>query len=395
MKIVQINTVTNGCTGKIAYSIKKVSEDHGHECIIAYGRGKKENNNGYRISNFLDSNFHGILTRIFDSAGLHSKLVTKKFLKMLDEYKPDIIHIHNLHGYYINYEILFDYLKRNNIRTFWTLHDCWPFTGHCPYYTYIQCDRWKTECYNCPQKHHHPASFVFDRSKRNYFDKKRAFLGMKDLTIITPSNWLKKEVEQSFLGIYDVVHIPNGINIDMFHPTHNKFRTYNGLKDKIIVLGVANLWALTKGLKYFQMLQDILPKDKFQIVLVGLSSKQKKRLKKGIIGIEKTENVEELIDIYRSADIFVNPTLEDNFPTTNLEALACGTPVITFKTGGSPEAIDSTCGLVVDKSVEALAEACLKLGKKSEKISQQCCIKAKTYDEKKCFGGYLDLYESI
>ena len=133
MKIVQINTVTNGCTGKIAYSIKKVSEDHGHECIIAYGRGKKENNNGYRISNFLDSNFHGILTRIFDSAGLHSKLVTKKFLKMLDEYKPDIIHIHNLHGYYINYEILFDYLKRNNIRTFWTLHDCWPFTGHCPY----------------------------------------------------------------------------------------------------------------------------------------------------------------------------------------------------------------------------------------------------------------------
>lgn len=393
MKVVQINTVVNGCTGRIANSLKNVLESQGHECIIAYGRGASPVKGTYRISNFLDSNIHGALTRVFDSTGLHSKKVTYDFLNMLDEYQPDVVHIHNLHGYYINYELLFDYLKKKEIRIFWTLHDCWAFTGHCPYYTYVGCDKWKTECHDCQQKLHHPTSFLLDRSRKNYNDKKRAFLGVKQLTIITPSKWLKGEVEQSFLNGYETVHIPNGINLNDFHPTENKFRYKNRLADKIMILGVANLWALTKGMEFFQRLYEILPHEKFQIVLVGLSKKQKSQLHQGIIGIEKTENIEELVDIYSSADIFLNPTSEDNFPTTNVEALACGTPVITFETGGSSEAVDATCGIIVEKSVDALAKACIKLGKKSKEMTQCCVIRAEKFDENKCFGRYLELYE--
>lgn len=393
MKVVQINTVENGCTGRIAYSLKKILESKGHECIIAYGRGKFSIGGTYRISNLLDSSIHGVMTRIFDTTGLHSKKVTYNFLKMLDEFQPDIVHIHNLHGYYINYKLLFDYLKKNKIRTFWTLHDCWPFTGHCPYYTYVGCHKWKTGCNNCQQKKHHPTSYIFDRSIKNYNDKKQTFLNMESLTIITPSNWLKDEVKKSFLKEYDVVHIPNGIDLNKFKPTKNIFRYKNNLMNKIVILGVANLWAITKGMNYFFQLHEILPREKFQIVLVGLSKKQKKKLPKGIIGIEKTENMNELIDIYSSADIFLNPTLEDNFPTTNIEALACGTPVITFNTGGSPEAIDDSCGMVVEKSLDALVDACLKFGRKSKTTSQYCIIQAKKFSEKKCFERYLELYE--
>lgn len=395
MRVVQVNTVTSGCTGRIANSIKRILEKNGHQCIVAYGRGEKPKKDTYKISTVLDSNIHGILTRIFDTTGLHSVYKTRKFLKFLDSYKPDIIHLHNLHGYYINYKLLFSYLKENNIKVYWTLHDCWPFTGHCPYYSYVGCEKWTTECHNCQQKSHHPKSLIFDRSQKNFRDKKASFVGVKNLTIITPSRWLKNEVNRSFLKDYKVVHIPNGIALEQFHPTENLFLKENNLDFKVVILGVANLWAETKGMKYFIQLFTLLPPEQYQIVLVGLSKKQKESLPSGIIGIEKTENIAQLVDIYSSADIFINPTLEDNFPTTNIEALACGTPVITFDTGGSPEAIDSGCGAVVEKSAEALAQYCLKLGKKTHTVVSNCIKRAKLFDENECFERYLKLYEEV
>lgn len=393
MKVVQINTVTNGCTGRIVCSLSHVLKNHGIECMVAYGRGRSNELDTYRISNPLDYSVHGLLTRIFDTAGLHSKHTTKRLIRMFDEYKPDVIHLHNLHGYYINYDILFEYLKKHNIRVFWTIHDCWPFTGHCPYYTYVGCEKWKKGCHDCQQKLHHPTSYLADRSTKNYEDKKKAFCGVRNLTIITPSMWMKRQIEQSFLREYHSVHIPNGIILEKFHPTKNIFRQRNNLESKIVILGVANLWAVTKGLNYFIELSEKLPEE-YQIVVVGLSKRQKEKLPDKIIGIEKTENLDELVDIYSSSDVFLNPTSEDNFPTTNIEALACGTPVVTFNTGGSPEAIDATCGLVVEKDIDELRNACLKTGRKSKDVVEMCIKRAQNFDENKCYGRYLELYES-
>lgn len=392
MRVVQINTVKSGCTGRIAMSLKCLLDTHGDQCVMAYGRGDMPQKNEYKISSKFDSNIHGFFTRIFDTSGLHSIGKTKKFIDFLNIYKPHIIHIHNLHGYYINYPLLFDYIKQNNIKVVWTLHDCWPFTGHCPYYSYVGCDKWMLECNHCQQKYHHPTSYIFDRSRKNYYDKMHAFNGVKNMTIVTPSVWLKKEVEKSILKGYNIIHIPNGISLNEFHPTQNIFRTKYGLESNIIILGVANLWAKTKGMNYFLELSKYL-KSNYKIVLVGLSKKQKQNLPNNIIGIEKTENIAELVDIYSSADIFLNPTLEDNFPTTNIEALACGTPVITFNTGGSPEAIDCKCGIVVEKNIKDILESCVSFGKKNQMRIDNCLQRAKLFDENICFGRYIDLYE--
>ena len=395
MKILQINTVATGCTGRIAYGIMKVAAKAGYECKFAYGRGKSADPNTYMISNPFDYNFHALCTRVFDDTGLHSVIRTKKFIKWIEEYGPDVIHLHNLHGYYINYEILFKYIKEKNIKVVWTLHDCWPYTGHCPYYTFVGCDKWRYGCSNCQQKLHHPASFLFDRSAQNYKDKKKAFQGTRDLTIVTPSAWLAGEVRKSFLGDYPIEVIPNGIDLETFHPTEMNFRKQNNLEDKIIVLGVANGWAETKGMNYFIELSELAGSE-YQIILVGLTKKQLKNIPSGIIGIGKIENIDILVDLYSSADIFLNPTLEDNFPTTHIESLACGTPVITFRTGGAPEAIDGTCGLIVnEKNTQSIFEACQHLRKKDVHMQEACVSKSRQYSENNTYMGYVKLYGNI
>jgi glycosyltransferase involved in cell wall biosynthesis len=312
---------------------------------------------------------------------------------MLEDYKPDIVHVHLLHGYYINYKMLFDYFKKNNIRVFWTMHDCWAFTGHCPCYTHVQCYKWKEYCHDCVQKKQHPKSYFVDRSRRNFEDKKNAFTGVSNMTIITPSNWLKEEIQKSFLNEYNITVIPNGVDLSIFHPTDNYFRKKHGLNDKIIILGVANVWSESKGIAYFYQLANKICDDRFQIVMVGLSKKQKKQIHSGIIGIERTKNIEMLADIYSSSDIFLNPTMADNFPTTNLEALACGTPIITFKTGGSPEALDNTCGMVIESDINAIMHTCKTMGRKNEQTIKNCVNRAKRFDKKICYIDYLKLYE--
>lgn len=396
MKVLQINSVCGiGSTGRIATDIHNILIEQGHESYIAYGRDLPKNcDNAIRIGTKIDNYTHVAKTRVLDKHGFGSIKATIEFIDEVEELDPDIIHLHNIHGYYINIEILFNYLKEANKPVVWTLHDCWSFTGHCAYFDYACCNKWQKGCYKCPEKKSYPSSFVFDNSKKNYVSKKDIFTGVDNLTIVTPSNWLADLVKKSYLKEYSVKVINNGIDLDVFKPTKGNFKDKYNLNNKYIILGVASAWDRRKGLKYFVELADKVSEDEV-IVLVGLTEKQINQIPKNIIGITRTNNVEELVDIYSSADVFVNPTLEDNYPTTNLESLACGTPVITFDTGGSPECIDSETGIVVEKgNLDALLLAINKI--KSIVIDEKILLRrSKLFDKTNRFNDYIDVYKSL
>lgn len=390
-RLLQINVTANwGSTGRIAEEIGRLAIDNGWESWIAHGRGKpKSASNLIRIGNDWDMRYHGVQTRLFDNHGLASVQVTKSFIKQVCEIKPDIIHLHNIHGYYLNYPLLFDYLKKWGGPVVWTLHDCWPFTGHCAYYDFVGCSLWRKGCHDCPQQRNYPSSMWRDRSRRNYEDKKFAFTGCADLTLVPVSKWLAGELSKSFLHKYDIVTIHNGIDMSVFKPDDKKA---GGSKQKII-LGVASVWERRKGLDEFLKLRDILSDD-YSIILVGLTQKQIKSLPTGIIGIKRTENVGQLAKLYSDADVFVNPTLEDNFPTTNLEALACGTPVVTYATGGAPEAVDDTCGFVVDYGdVDGLRDKVIEICQNRPFGLDDCRNRAVyNFNKYDAFNKYLELY---
>ncbi len=390
----QINVTANsGSTGRIAEDIGKLVISKGWDSYIAFGRGEPNSiSNIIRIGNDWDMRIHAVQTRLFDNHGLVSKSATRKLVKQIESISPDIIHLHNIHGYFLNYPILFDFLKRYKAPVVWTLHDCWPWTGHCAYYTYAGCEKWETGCHDCEQLSCYPASKLFDRSRKNFKDKLRAFTGLDNLTLVTVSDWIKGELCKSFLKDYPSVTIHNGIDLNVFSP---KIRTLKKSEQKI-VLGVANVWDRRKGLDEFIKLRDFLP-EKYRIVLVGLTMKQISSLPNGIYGIKRTENAHQLAELYSKADVFANPTLEDNFPTTNLEALACGTPVVTYRTGGSPEAVDDRTGVVVPyRNIKALADAIESICSLNSLAPQDCRNRAVAYfDRAKVFEQYVDLYFSL
>lgn len=351
-KIVLINTVCNGSTGKIMGDIARKHIKNGGEAICFYGRRK-----GYRdipckkFGNFFSFWLHVIINTIFDNQGHGSYFYTKKMIKDIKKLNPDIIHLHNLHGYYLNIKVLFKYLKYEyNGKVSWTLHDCWSFTGHCPHFTLANCTKWKTQCYKCPNKKFYPTSLFKDNSYKNYKEKKELFTGLKDLTIIVPSNWLKKLVLQSFLKKYKVIVKNNKIDKSIFKPIVDKklYEKYNIPKNKTILLGVASIWDEKKGLFDFIELSKKIPKE-YVIILVGLTTLQIKKLKKydNILCIKRTENQKDLAALYTMATYFINPTYEDNYPTVNLEALACETKIICYDTGGCREQINEKDGYVI------------------------------------------------
>lgn len=397
MKVLQINSVCGvGSTGRIATDIDSQLRKNNIESYIAYGRETSINNDHImKIGSKLDYYLHGCFTRLFDThAILGSGRATMHLINKIKKIDPDVIHLHNLHGYYINIKILFNYLKESGKPVVWTLHDCWSFTGHCAHFSYVQCNKWHDGCHDCPRKKGYPGSFLFDHSKQNYEKKRELFTSLDNMTIVTPSQWLANLVQSSYLNKYPVRVIPNGIDLNVFKPTESDFRERNSLQDKFIILGVANGWGERKGFHYFLELADIL-NDSYMIALVGLTKKQKEKLPKRIFGITRTNNVKELAKIYSSADVFVNPTLEDNFPTTNLEALACGTPVITFETGGSVECVDDSCGFVVEKgNITELMEAIKKINDNNYSI--ECCLeRAKLFDKCKMVANYKELYNGF
>jgi glycosyltransferase involved in cell wall biosynthesis len=388
--LLQINISANsGSTGRIAEEIGERAIAAGWRSIIAYGRAARPSKNELlKFGSKASFMMHCVESILFDNHGLGSRLATRTLIRKIEEIKPDVIQLHNIHGYYVSYRLLFDYLNKKNIPVVWTLHDCWSFTGHCSHFLSANCEKWMTGCYDCPKKAYYPQSLI-DRSSRNYELKKALFTANSNLTAVPVCQWLADLVKQSFLKNADIEVIKNGVDLNVFAP---KPRTNDGM---VRVLGVSNVWQEAKGLCDFCDLREMLNPEQFEIILVGLTEEQIKQLPKGIKGITRTSSVEELVNYYSNADVFVNPTYADTFPTTNIEALACGTPVITYNTGGSPEAIDENTGIVVPKGdKEALREAVIEVVTSMDKYGSEVCRKraVENFNKDDRFGDYIELF---
>lgn len=395
MKIAAINTCDYGSTGKIMLQIASLAREHAHE-IYTFSKKwvRNKGNKGHiYFGYFVDHAFHRIFGEILGLYEIFSFFSTLSLIRRLRFFSPNLLHLHNLHGSYLNLPLLFGYIKKHDIKVIWTLHDCWAFTGHCPHFTMAKCDKWEGGCHDCPQFREYPKSFV-DNSKYMYRLKKKWFTGVKNMTIVTPSEWLAGLVKESFLKEYPVKVINNGIDLSIFKPTQSDFREKHGIGDKYIVLGVAFGWGKRKGLDVFVELAKRLDPKKYQIVLVGTDNEADKQLPESIISIHRTQNQTELAEIYTAADVFANPTREENYPTVNMEAIACGTPVVTFKTGGSPEILDETCGSVVPcDDVDAMEREIIRVCETKPYSVEACLEKAKCFDKDEKFKEYIELYE--
>lgn len=397
LKVLQISTVcTGGSVGRIMLDIYHTLEKNGDEGIIAYGRRTAPAGvRAFRFGTAPDMGLHVLSTFLKGEHGFASAGQTRKLIRRIREWDPDVMHLQNIHGFVLQVELLFAYLKEAGKPVVWTLHDCWPYTGHCAFYDYTACEGWKSGCGSCKEyKRTYPYALFRNNTRQNYERKRAAFTGVPDLTVVVPSRWLAKEVKTSFLKEYPVQVIYNGIDRSRFRPVESALRQRLGLDGRFVILGVANVWERRKGLEYFIGLSKRLSEE-YGIILIGLSKKQMKELPKNVIGIERTSSVDELAEYYSMADVFVNATLEDNFPTTNLEALACGTPVITFDTGGSPESLDEHCGRVVPKrDADALLEAILQ-ERKNPKCPEDCLKKSEQYEKSGRFQEYVELYHRL
>lgn len=397
MRVFMINAVCgSGSTGRIVTDLCDVLKKDGNFVKAAYGIGtatRIDASDAIKIETKVGYYIHNALSRYTDRAGFYSCIATRKLISAINAFKPDVIHIHNLHGYYVNIKMLFQYLASQDIPVVWTLHDCWAMTGHCAHFSYIHCDKWVAGCHHCPQLRAYPKCYLLDRSARNYEEKKRLFTSVKRMTIVTPSEWLAGIVRKSFLNRYEVRLIPNGIDLNVFKPTPSDFRERYGLENKKIVLAVSNVWIEKKGFSDVCKLSQMLDKDQYQVVMVGLTEKQMSSVPDAVLPIQRTSSVEELAGIYSAADVFINMTYEDTFPTVNLEALGCGTPVYTYKTGGSPEPITASCGKILPKGdINAMCKTIYMMKQKSEFI---CRHAAKSYCKENSFAKYKYLYENI
>lgn len=398
MKLLQIDScLVTGSTGRITESIAQLALSKGWECYIIHGaRFVKRPScmTDIQSVSITGEYAHFVEGLLFDNHGLASRRATRKVIEKIKEIKPDLIQLHCVHGYYLNYKILFEYLNTTNIPVVWTFHDCWAFTGHCAHFVTVGCEKWKTGCHDCPLKKGYPKAFV-DRSRRNYALKKELFCANQNLHIVPVSDWVGDLTKQSFLKEKDMHVIRNGVDISVFKPTERKENA------KIRVLGVSGVWTKSKGIDDFYRLRELLDKERYEIVLVGLSREQMKDLPDGIRGIEHTESVQELVEVYSSSDVFVNPTYADTFPTVNIEALACGTPVITYRTGGSPEAVTPETGWVVEQGdIAGVAKIVENFGirAESEVLAQRTACRNRAvqeFDRDKCFEKYLELYCSL
>lgn len=396
MKILMINEECGtGSTGRICTDIAAALESDGNDVKIAFGRNAdivpaKYNKYAVRIGNDIDLKIHGLITRAFDATGFGSIRATGRFIQWIYQFNPDIIHLHNLHGYYINIDLLFSCLKQLNKPVVWTLHDVWPFTGHSAYCDAVGCSKWKNGCENCPQMKVYPKSYV-DRSKRNWERKRNIFCGVTNLTIVTPSKWLAELVEDSFLNEYPVKVINNGIDTGKFHKVNTHLRSDLRLQRKKILLSVATVWNDLKGLSDFERLADLLGEN-YKIILVGgMTNSQEKELPESILHIRRTQDVNEMVELYNTADIYLNLTYCDTYPTVNLEAASCGTPVITYAVGGSTESAEMFGGISVRRGdVEAVAHAV----RESERL--KVVIPADyDLDKKRAIKEYIGLYRGV
>lgn len=393
MRIVQINAVPYGSTGRIMFQLADALQASGNEALCTAGFTWKrcERADFFLTSNIFEKSLHTWLARVTGRIGCFSGRATRRLLTRLDRFRPDIIHLHNLHGWFVNLPMLFDYCKSRHIRVIWTLHDCWAFTGHCPHFIGIGCEKWRTGCGNCTLHRQYPQSLV-DASGAMYRLKRGWFTGVEELTVVTPSRWLGDLAKQSFMGEYPVEVIPNGVDLSVFCPRDTDVKERYGIPGKKLILGVSYAWDDRKGLDVFLELSGRLGDD-YQIMLVGTDERTDKLLPRGILSVHRTESQAALAALYSAADVFVNPTREDTFPTVNLEALACGTPVVTFSVGGSPETLDESCGIVVPKDdVDAMEAQIRRICTQTPYSQAACRARGEQFSQEGCIKGYLDLY---
>lgn len=416
-KLLQINPVlrTSTSTGRIMKEIGELAMANGWESYVAYSKGRDglpgSTSIPVPVGNKASVAWHGLQTRILDRHGLGSVRATKRFIEDIRRIGPDIIHIHNIHGYFLNYRILFDFLSHSGIQVIWTVHDCWLYTGHCYHYMYAGCDRWKTGCGHCPQRGKFPRSLLADRSARNFRDKRDAFCSMPEdrLTIVPVSDWMRSEMSESFLKDYRFQVIHNGIDTDVFSPQpalESEVRRCYGLGDRHVILGIASIWSEEKGLNDFVEMAARLDSDEV-IVLVGMDRKQlddvlsrcgRTVLGDRMVAVKRTADVHQLAGLYSTADVLVNPTWQDNYPTVNLEAISCGTPVVTYRTGGSIEAVAGDTGFVVEQGdIEGLVDAVRRVETLGKAHFMDACRSraVKEFRKEDRYAEYIELYERL
>ena len=390
--LLQINVTANwGSTGKIAEAIGQSAMKRGWNSYIAYGRKMTTSkSNLVKVGSKMDNYIHFAYNYLLDMEGRSSDRATKALVRRITEIKPDVVQLHNIHDHFLNYAILFEYLNQTEIQVVWTFHDCWAFTGHCYHFVHQNCMKWQTECGKCVQRNR----FV-DRSRENFLLKKSLFSKCKNLTIVPCSDWLSSLVKKSFLKDKRIEVIKNGVDLSVFKQTTSNTQS-SPLNRPFRIIAVSNVWMAYKGELDIYKLREMLPKEEYKITMVGLSTDQVKNLPAGIHGILRTQTAQELAQLYSESDVLINPTYADTFPTVNLEALACGIPIITYRTGGASEAVDEKTGVVIEQgNVAALAKAIINL--KEQPLSSTACRKRaeEHFDKNKCFDKYIDLYECL
>lgn len=401
LRLLLINVSQNwGSTGKISEQIGRIARDEGWSVYMAHGSRyvNPSQLNDILVSNRGEEYVHYGKSLLFDAQGLGSKGATRRLCNKLDEIKPDIIHLHIMHGCYINYEILFQYVHNHHIPIVWTLHDCWAFTGHCVHFGESQCMKWQTHCCQCPSKHTFPKSLLLDRSFRNFEKKRAAFLSADNMTIVPVSKWLGSLVEQSFLGKYPVHVISNGVDLDIFKFVKSDLKGRLGLNNKFMLLGVAQEFGKRKGLLDFCRLSRNLD-DNFQIVLVGLSDKEKRQIEgANIMGFGQTNGVEELVEFYSSADVLLSLSYEETFGLTIAEGMACGTPAVIYDNTGQSEIVNEDTGIKVNTGdVEGVKKAIINVCTKGRSYYSQTCRDrvARLFNKDERFADYIKLYKKL
>ncbi len=403
MRVAHINVTSGLSTGRVASGVCEALEDMGHRALLCYSRGyPPQKTPGYRVGNPVDVRLHALGARLTDRAGFFSRYATKRLVKQLTLYKPDVIHLHNLHGYYLDIPTLFRYLAKAGIPVVWTLHDCWAFTGHCAYYSMAKCDRWRSGCGHCPQRGTYPKSLLLDQSSRNWQQKREAFLSVPNLTLVTPSVWLGREVSRSFLGKRPIRVIQNGVDVVDFRPCDEPellsdvVKRYGlaQLEGKHMLLSVASTWEKRKGFDDLVALSQLLRED-LCLVLVGLNDLQCRDLPDNMVGLPLTQSIRELRALYTAADLCLSLSHEETQGMTLLEALACGTQVLCYAATALPETVTPEVGETVpENDLEAVAAACARLCDQP-KSPAVCRARANEYEKRRQSARYVGLYQDL
>jgi glycosyltransferase involved in cell wall biosynthesis len=398
MKILQINLVNGSkSTGRTTIELTDYLNSNGHQAYVAcsFGLGKDYE---YQIGTSIGKRLHSLFSRIFGNQGYYSKFSTSKLIKYIDELKPDVVHLRNLHGNYINLNILFDYISRKNLPTVITLHDTWFYTGKCCFYTEANCFKWQKECGNCPQLRRDNPSWFVDKTKSNLLDKKNWLKNIPRLAVIGVSDWITDESRKSILKSANIIYrIYNWIDLDEFQPVESfGLRSSLGLEEQFIIIGVASKWGERKGLSSFIELSQMIS-DKMKIILIG-KIEDKFTLPSNIISIPETHSKKELAQYYSLADVFITFSKEESFGKVTAEALACGTPAIVYDSTANSEIVSEECGYVVDSgNIKKVVEKIKEIELRGKKVYSDNCRKfvTKNFNKEDRIKDYLEIYNKI